>query len=372
MRQPLRLLCDSNPMAYGSTSAMLAVLDHIDGHHTAMTGAITGELLTHDRAVHAAIPVDNKDIAQVASVLERHSFDAVLVVSNRNNLELYRSRGIPVFFLDILFWYGDEKTHSVWDTAAAAFVQDFPGVRQRIEAMAMARPPTIVGAVIRRCTPGPPSGRTLVNLGGVRSQFIDSLQSRSFLSLIRSTLDGVEHALPSGEVDVACGTEAATWLSVQLPQRFRPRTIGAAEMAQAMSAASLVLTTPGLNAVLEALVARRPLVFLPPQNASQVFQLARYESAGLLREGLNLPALLGAEFPSQLGDERAYSNRVLDALAAIEREPRRAERIIEHVLAQISEQGSPALRTARDDFARRFCPDGASAIAQAIRHWWRP
>jgi hypothetical protein len=371
LKPRLRLLCDSNPMAYGSTSAMLAALDHTDAHHTAMAGSITQELLAHDPVIHERAQVDNKDVAQVRAVLDQHTFDAALVVSNRSNLDLYRSRGLPVFFLDILFWYGDEKSHSVWDTAEEAFVQDFPGVRERIESMRMARPPTVVGAVIRRPPPSAPSGRTLLNLGGVRSRFIDDLASRTFLSIVRSTIDGVDHALPDGEVDVACGTDAAAWLRQRLPARYLPRTLRAAEMARVMASASLVLTTPGLNAVLEGIVARRPMAFVPPQNASQVFQLARYESAGIVREGLNLPALLGREFPAQLGDERAYSNRVLEALAAIESCPSRTSSVVEHVLEQIAEQRSPRLRAAQERFAEQYCGDGASAIGAAIRRWWQ-
>lgn len=371
MRPRLRLLCDSNPMAYGSTSAMLAALDHTDAHHTAMAGSITQELLAHDPVIHERVQVDNKDVAQVRAVLDHHTFDAALVVSNRSNLELYRSRGLPVFFLDILFWYGDEKSHLVWDTAEEAFVQDFPGVRERIESMRMARPPTVVGAVIRRPTRSTPSGRTLLNLGGVRSRFIDHASSRAFLSIVRSTIDGVDHALPDGEVDVACGTEAAAWLRQRLPKRYQPRTLPAVEMTQVMASAAMVLTTPGLNAVLEGLVAMRPMVFMPPQNASQVFQLTRYESAGIVRHGLNLPALLEREFPEQLGDEHAYSRDVVEALASIDRCPSRTASVVEHVLVQIAEQSSPRLRAARDRFTAQYCGDGASAIGAAIRRWWQ-
>jgi len=372
VKRTLRLLCDSNPMAYGSTSAMLAVLDHTGAHHTAMAGSITQELLAQDPAVHELVPVDNKDVAQVAAVLDRHTFDAVLVVANRNNLELYQSRGLPVFFLDILFWYGDEKRHSVWSTAVEAFVQDFPGVRERLDAMQFERPPTVVGAVIRRPTPSASSGRALVNLGGVRSRFIDEEKSRTILSLVRATLEGIDHALPHGEIDIACGSDAANWLSARLPARYRPRTLHASEMADAMAGASLVLTTPGLNAVLEGLVAGRPMAFLPPQNASQVFQLARYESAGIVPEGLNLPELLGRALPEQLGDEQSYSNRVLEALAEIEQSPARRASVIEHVLGQLCDHRSPHLRAARERFAAQYCGDGASAIARSIRRWWQP
>lgn len=369
MKPTLQLLCDSNPMAYGSTAAMLAVLDHTGAHHTAMAGSITQELLAQDPAVHELVQVDNKRVEQVAALLDQRTFDAALVVSNRSNLELYRSRALPVFFLDILFWYGDDKTHSVWDTAVEAFAQDFPGVRERIDSMRLERPPTVVGAVIRRPTPGEPIGRALVNLGGVRSRFIDAERSKTFLSIVRATLDGIDHALPAGEIDVACGTDAARWLSTQLPARYRPRTLHAAEMTRLMSNASIVITTPGLNAVLEGLVAKRPMAFLLPQNASQVFQLARYESAGIVQEGLNLPALLGLAFPEQLGDEQAYSHRILEELAKIEQSPSHTNSVVEHVLAQISDQRSQGLCAARERFAAQFCGDGASAIGQAIRRW---
>ncbi|MEC9400146.1 MAG: hypothetical protein VX475_21150, partial [Myxococcota bacterium] len=97
-----RLLCDSNPMCYGSSSALLSILEHVDAHVTALASGITLELLSTDPGVDEMLEVEVKSPEEVSRAIEGRSFDAVLVVSNQSNIEVYASRGIPIFFVDIL------------------------------------------------------------------------------------------------------------------------------------------------------------------------------------------------------------------------------------------------------------------------------
>ncbi len=372
MTEPLRLLCDANPMAYGSSSALLAILDHTPGVHCALVGSLTAEILGRDPTVHETLVTDVKDARAVGSVLDARTFDAVLIVANRNNLALYRERGLPVFFVDILFWYGAEKRHAVWDFAIEAFVQDFPGVRERVVAMDLLRPPTVVGAIIRPPPTRAPSGRTVVNLGGVRSRFISAAASRGYLALVSDVLDAVSGDLPTGPVTVACGADAAAHLRGQLPARFEVAAMPSAQFLDAVGGAELLVTAPGINAVFEGLAAARPMVFLPPQNVSQVFQLAHYERAGLVTRGVNLPELVPAmTFAESVADEGAYTAQVLEVLRCIQQDEGLKRAVVTQLKDQIAGVRTPEMCRARQRFWDRFGGHGASDIGAAIRRWWQ-
>lgn len=372
MSEPLRLLCDANPMAYGSSSALLAILDHTPGVHCALVGSLTAEILGRDPAVHEVLTTDVKDARAVAAVLDARPFDAVLVVANRNNLSLYQERGLPVFFVDVLFWYGADKRHPVWDFAVEAFVQEFPGVRERLSAMALRRPPTVVGAIIRPPPARPRSGRTLVNLGGVRSLFISGEASRGYLALVADLLDAVADDLPPGPVTIACGMDAAGYLRGRLPDRFEAAALPSAGYLDAVGGAELLVTAPGINAVFEGLAASRPLVFLPPQNVSQVFQLAHYEDAGMVERGSNLREIVPAvRFAESVTDEGAYTAQVVEVLRGIQQDQELKRTVAAHLAGQIARAGDPEPTRARRRFWERFGGHGASEIGDSIRRWWQ-
>jgi hypothetical protein len=372
MSRPLRLLCDANPMAYGSSSALLAIVDHTGGEHSALVGSLTAELLGRDPTVHETIDVDVKDTRAVAAVLDARTFDAVLVVANRNNLELYRSRGLPVFFVDVLFWYGADKRHPVWDFAVKAFVQDFPGVRERLAAMDMPRPPTVVGPVIRVPATRRRAGRALVNLGGVRSSFISGSASLGYLTLVADLLAAVADVLPPGPVTVACGADAAERLRGRLPPRFNAVTMPSAQYLDALAEAALLVTAPGINAVSEALATSTAVAFLPPQNVSQVFQLAQFEAAGLVLRGANLPEIVPEmRFESSVTDEGAYTAQVLEVLRSIQQSDDRQRAVAAHLAAQIRRSRDAESSLARRRFWDRFGGHGASVIGGSIRQWWQ-
>lgn len=359
-------------MAYGSSSALLSVLDQLDADVTALVRDVTGELLGRDPAVGRVIHVDVKDTGAVADVLGSLDVDAALVVSNLTNVQLYRSRGLPVFFVDILYWYSEQKRHAVWDVATRAYVQAFPGVAERVRTEAHARPPTVVGPLIRALPPpaSPPNG-ALVNLGGVRSRFIGAEASASFLSLVCDVLASVRSKLPRGPVTVAAGGDAVEWITRRGAPDLEPRSLPQAEYLRRLVGAEILVTAPGLNAVFEGLECDRPLVFLPPQNATQVLQLAWYERLGLVRPGLNLTELVPS-LPrvERVGDEEAYTRVVLGALDALVSSSAQRAAVAAHVGQQVDAARAPDVVAARREFRDSLGPRGGPIIARDLRAWW--
>ncbi len=361
----MRLLCDSNPMCYGSSATLLAILDHLEAHTTVLVEGVTAEILAGDSRIDRVVPTQLKVPETVIQQVGGEHFDAVLVVNNQSNIEAYVERGWPVFYVDILFWYGSQKAvRPVWRLATRTFVQDFPGVAERAAQMPAALRPEIVGPMVRR----PPIRQrhgTLVNIGGARSRFVLPGRNSDFTALVCSWIEALQDLLPSGPVVIAAGREAvqsmASWTP---PPGVTIATLDNIAYLERLGSSSLCITAPGLNAVFEGLLGEAAMVFLPPQNASQVLQLAAYERAGIVPRGLNLDALVGDfEVPEDVADERVLTDAVLRALARLKDDGL----VVDHLRRQIAEQ--EARREARDVFVRSLGEPGGPTVARSIADW---
>lgn len=365
----LRLLCDSNPMAYGSTASLVAIAPHLDADVVALGRDVSLELLRRWGGSQELLTVDVKDRSAVAACIAGRRFDAALVVSNLTNLPTYHALGLPVFFVDILFWYGTLKDEATWARFEQGFAVAFPGVQERVRELAWSRPPTIVGPLLRPL-PEMTRGRrgTLVNVGGVRSPFQRPADVPAGLALVASILRAVEPELPDGVVLVAAGEDAARVLRPRLSRRFDVRPLAPAEYDDQLRHVRLCLTVPGLNAVFEAIAAETPIAFLPALNVSQCLQLERYERAGVVSEGLALTRHVpGLHLPTRVSDEGALTQDVLAALAVAEASALTRQRFSEHVRAQVAAASAEVGR--RRAFLEALGAPGASTVAAAITSW---
>lgn len=375
MRPPtLSLVCDTNPMCYGSSTALLCILDPLreelggDVHVTAMVHGVTREVLSEDRSVDAALEVDVKSPSDVERALSNRAIDAALVVSNQSSIEVYRRLGIPLFFVDILYWFGLAKTGPVWRMAEQTFAQNFPGVQER--ARQADPPPTVVGPLLRDLPPAAARRRgTLVALGGGRSRWVLPGVNSHYATSVADWVVRLS-SLPE-PITLAAGREALASIPREHPIRRRADlvTLPHLDYLARLASSELLLTAPGLNAVFEGLYSATPTATLPPQNASQVAQLQRYEQAGIFPSGLNLPAL-DAELPESWAaeSEAVQTQLVLESLRRIAR-PARRDLIVDTLARQI------ATLPTREHLVREFCrslgPPGGHEVARALASWWR-
>jgi hypothetical protein len=370
VRKPdLQLLCDPNPMCYGATGALLSVLDFVEAHRCAMGRGVTRELLSNDPAVDELLDIDVKESPTVERLVERRHFDAVLVVSNSANLKTYVTRGVPIFFVDILFWLGEGKGPDRSRLFEAEFAQAFPGVEERLRGSSGGGDITIIGPLIRE-SDGPTSARhgTMVHLGGARSRWIRPGENTRYPAMAAGWLRSLLPDL-APPVHLACGAEATTFIARELPTPgFEVGPLPQPEFLSRVARAELYITTPGLGGLFEALSRRTPTLLLPPQNATQVLQLAWYERLGLVRSGLNLPALDPA-FPSDwvaMGEAR-LTETVLASLRRID-QPGTGSAVLDHLRTQLAELR--LRREPRQRFMESLGPPGGRTVAAAITRFW--
>lgn len=368
MRPPRpHLICDTNPMCYGSSTALLSITDALDADITALASGVTHEVLGDDPSIHQVLLADTKDPDAVRHAMAGRHWDAAIVVSNQTCIPLYQELGIPVLFVDILYWFGRDKRQPVWHIAERAIAQNFPGVYARSLASPVA--PIVVGPLIRRVNaPSPTRAGTMVQIGGGRSRWVRPGVNSDYACQVADWIRAVPE-LPQPLL-LAGGRESIASISSShlgsAPVVLRSLRHG--ECVAKIGSASMLVTSPGLNAVFEAIYSDTPLIFLPPQNATQVAQLAVYEAWGLVEPGLNLPALVPT-FPRDhfLLSEQELTHAVLDALPQLRTETARRH-IVEHLRGQIAD--IPARRAATLRFKNWLGDPGGPEAARHMAAWW--
>ncbi|QDG52108.1 hypothetical protein FIV42_15560 [Persicimonas caeni] len=348
---------------------MLAVLEHVDAISTALVRDVTAELLDRDRAVDHVVHVDNKSPVAVRDAIDPAHFDAALVVSNQSNVELYAELGLPIFFVDVLYWCGARKDQPVWNLAERTFVQRFPGVAERLQSHEYREEPIQVGPLIRTAAVHRGEQRgTLIQIGGARSRWVRPGENSAFPRMV---IDWISHH----DIDwpkpwtLAGGREAGE-VARQHPLADQVDIVSYPydEFLSRLNQSELYVTTPGQGAIFEGLRADVDMLVLPPQNATQVLQLRTYEREGLVAPGLNLPALDPA-FDTSLLDctEDQLTSEVLRSLRRIDSQEV-ADIVGRHLQRQHKELDK--VRLARREFTEFLGPRGGPVVAEALSRWW--
>lgn len=367
MNNHIKLLCDTNQMAYGSSSALLAILKNLKSINTAFIWGVTEEILASSQLIHYSIKIDNKNIDLVKGYLNLKKFDAVLVVSNLTNLNTYLDYGIPIYYVDLHHWYPSPKTHRIWSEANRCFIERFFVKEKKtypnqnvIE----------VGPIILNKKYFVKTEKIiLVNIGGGENKWIKPGKNSNYLQIIIEILNLIKPYLKSYKIYIAGGRSSInTILKKKQSKDFICKTFPQNEYLHLLNKSEILFTSPGLNAVFEGLYYNKKVIFLPPQNASQIIQLKHYEEFNLVEKGLNLTEYYN--FFDSLNesnfDERKLSFEVIKALNELENDSNIKFLISEHIKKQIQMILNDDYLNLQRQFLDFLGESGAKAIAKYI------
>ncbi|WP_158620284.1 MULTISPECIES: hypothetical protein [Corallococcus] len=376
MGRSLQIICDPNPFCYGAISALRALARHLpEASFTVLaTGPVREQCdpATFDRV----LPCDVKDPASVrqhASVLA--AADLYLAVSNNTNIGLVQELKLPLVFVDILFWMKRRMTPAMRQ-ASGYIIENFPGVDEALERYGRGMiAPKIVGPLIassllrqhRRATP-----HLLVNYGGAYSPDIIPGKNTCYPSTMTRLLREVLPLAGLGfeAVTVATGAKAVARIREEgADGGLRVETLAQEQYLAMLASSSQFLTSPGLNAPFEGFALGIPTSFLPPQNLTQVCQLAVYQEHGLAPQGLNLTELYPDHPVDPLVPEAEGTARLLELVARFDADVKARALVRERVVAQLNRSPSELVRqvTAQEVFLRRLGPPGGAAAAEEVR-----
>lgn len=275
-----KILCESNPMCYGSSTVLLSIIEQLYAEVFCLAFSVSKEVLQNGNS--EIIEVNNKSSKDVETAIKEIDFDSVLVVSNTSNLALYKSLKKKIYFVHIHFFYPNANTELL-NLVDVLFIQKFWNLQQFNSAVE-------VGPLIK--TPSQVNknkNKIIVNLGGGESSFIqpgvNSDYGRQMLNLIIQ----LKHHFANKKIIICGGLKIIETIKISaLENNIKALTLSNDDYLKFLDEAEILISSPGLNAIFEAMYRNIPIVFLPPQNISQVYQLNEYEKAGIALNGLNL------------------------------------------------------------------------------------
>ena len=267
-------------MCYGSSAVLLSIIEQLSTETICLAFGIAKEIL--EKGKSEIIEVNNKFCKDVETAIKDIDFDSVLVVSNNSNLALYKSMNKKIFFVHIHFFYPNVNT-DILKLVDVLFVQKFWNLKQSYSAV-------LVGPLIK-----PPKyvnnkkGEIIVNLGGGESRFIQPGVNSDYGQQMLNLIIQIRQHYENKEFIICGGTKIIETIKKDAAaNHIKALTLSNNDYLKLLDEAEVLISSPGLNAIFEAMYRNIPISFLPPQNVSQVYQLNEYEKAGIAVKGLNI------------------------------------------------------------------------------------
>jgi hypothetical protein len=364
----INLLCDTNQMAYGSSSALLAILEYLPSINTAFVWGVTEKILKSSEFINEIIKINNKDENLIKKNVDLRKFDAVLVISNTANLNTYLDFGIPVFYVDIHFWYPSNKKHRIWQEAKQCFVERYFKDDIQLPNNSIEVGPII--SLIKKNTRI--NKQILVNIGGGANRFIKPGINSKYINIVLQLLNQIRKEKEFENYDFIIAGGQASINSIKnctVAKGFILKSFNKKEFLKILSGVEYFFTSPGQYATFEGLYLEKKIIFLPPQNASQIIQIDILENVGLIKKGINLSDYY-SHFRS-LGNnsinEQELTNEVLIALEELENNSEVKTKIISHLREQIINTSKSSYFQEQKKFIDILGLPGAETIANEIK-----
>lgn len=375
------IVFDPNPMCFGATSAMLHIGQHLESLDMAVLATGSSMQLAAKSGLQV-IPCDVRSpqaVERTLSTIDRRYL--YVSISNQSNIPFLLHCQQPFVYIDILFWLG-RGANPAMRSASAYIIENFPGVMERLDRMTSSiLQPHLIGPLVqsRRSTGDAGSSKKsiVVNLGGAESPRLHPGVNTDYpVHMVKLVLQWARSSQLAKErrIHIGTGARAVECIrdQVDLPEHVEVDTYPLDHFNTLISESNVFITAPGLNAPFEGFQAQVPVVFLPPQNPTQVFQLRAYRAHGIhadipisLEELCELPPLDTALC------EDTSTKVVLERLRVLFRTQAAQERMALALRTQLERVADPVQRidriAAQDRFMEALGKNGPLEAASIIK-----
>ena len=227
------------------------------------------------------------------------AFDFFVSVNNQpavHHLARLGRAAQTIFHDSLLSWRANGLGNNSLPTGLLAYlVQDYPGAKAYLGLCRTKHAALTAPLVWQNASGNQPivQGNWILHLGGMTSLFADWESVRLPVLSIVSTVSDL--ALSSGRtLTVIGGNYLRNLETCRLPDINIRGDVSPAVSATLIAGSELVLTTPGIGAIYEAMASSTPFILLPPMNSTQLFHYKILSSLGV--PGSMSPEVAGALF----------------------------------------------------------------------------
>ena len=330
--------------------------------------AFTRPLIHEDEFEAALFMPDDFDMSRPELGHNLDWADLVISGTEFRALEPACRRGTKIILYDPLAWFWEQPVH-LSHKRAYYVCPNFPGVDvaglslrhgDRFRVVRPYRP-----AVTRQRRNGARDSGIILNLCGLRNPVC--ILNGYYEFLIEAAIRAFN---PSewGGITVTGNQELLQQLQGRYPSLgFEAKRH--ADMIRSVSAASLLLTSPGLNSSLEAMALGVPVGFLPPQNNSQAAQLELFQASGVAPVSMDWDAISHREWEWKRHPPLEAIRTLHRAMDWCKRDDASAGRLVGKLthMAEMKPAEWEAVQARQDAFFNGLCRD-AEDFTSAFDH----
>lgn len=282
-----KIIATAENFAFGPASKLVTVCEKLlkRGHEITFVGEGTAYQLASKVKFHKIyrFDTDSKDFMSWGEKVFK-SADALLSSIDRSSVILAKKVGLPVIWLDMLFWWWDEIPEYLFDIGLYIQQNSVKNERNMKKYQRKIKNMAIVGPIFDTSYKNSPAKKQLlVAFGGTEAAGWYKIGKDSNYPYTISKL--IVEKVDTGKYDsvLFAGNEK---IMADLNRKYGnnkfkfmilPHDIWLRELATSQD----VLINPGLEAPLEAIAYNKPIFFLPPYNSSAYVELDEFREKGI-------------------------------------------------------------------------------------------
>lgn len=281
-----RILIVAAPFGYGPAARALLIADALSGlvDVTFLSRGDALRFIERHRPASAAV-VDGVFEVAFPERADLAGFDSFVSVGNEPAVRHLIRQGLALrtIFVDSIVAWRNASAADAFDAEILAYLaQDFPGVEDCVH-QCRARHVEVTAPIVwagRRIVRDPRPAGICLHLGGVTSPLVSWDRVRPSVEIMVERTRAL--ASRSGRTLTVIGSEHLGTLagadgdSLRIIPQASP-----IEAAAHVARAEVLVSTPGIGAIYEALELAVPVILLPPMNSTQLHQYGVYTGLGL-------------------------------------------------------------------------------------------
>lgn len=282
-----RIIAVAENYAFGPASKLVTVCEQLlkKGHHIIFIGEGTAYQLASkvDFQEKYKFDTDSKEFMDWGKDIFKNA-DALLSSVDRSSVILAKKVGLPVIWLDMLFWWWDDIPEYLFDIGLYVQQNSVKNERNMKRYKDKIKNMSIVGPIIdtshkKLIT----KKQLLVAYGGTEAAGWykvgkDSNYPYTFSKLIVESIntDIYDRVLFAGNESIMAELQ-----NKYGNNKFEFTMLSHSQWLQEIAESEDILINPGLEAPLEAIAYEKPIFFLPPYNSSAYVELDEFRAKGI-------------------------------------------------------------------------------------------
>lgn len=282
-----KIVAIAENFAFGPASKLVTVCEKLlkRGHQITFIGEGTayqlGSKVNFNKIYR--FDTDSKDFMDWGVRIFKN-VDVLLSSVDRSSVILAQKVGLPVIWLDMLFWWWDEIPEYLWNVDLYIQQNSLKNKRNMKKYGKKIKNMVVVGPILDLSYKNSPvKSQLLVAYGGIEAAGWyrigkDSNYPYTITKIIFNMVDTRRYktVLFAGNEKIMADLNQK-YGSKKFQFKILPHSLWLKEVAESQD----ILINPGLEAPLEAIAYERPIFFLPPYNSSAYVELDEFRKLGL-------------------------------------------------------------------------------------------